>query len=112
MKKLIFIISLIAIMVLMCTVISAEETPQVTSTYYLVQSYNSEAAISSQAEGKSIVVVDDLMTTDGSNMSTFFASVNSGDHIEIILAENIYTNSAANRGILINKAITLTIRYN
>ena len=112
MKKLIFIISLIAIMVLMCTAISAEETPKATSTHYLVQSYNSEAAISSQAEGKSIVVVDDLMTTDGSNMGSFFSNVNDGDHIEIILAENIYTNGAANRGILINKAITLTVRYN
>ena len=112
MKKLLFIISLVAIMVLLCTVISAEEVAPVTETYYLVQSYNSAAASSLQAEGKSIVVIDDLFTTNGSTMGAFFNGVKDGDHIEIILAETIYTERNAGAGILINRAITVTVKYN
>ncbi len=113
MKKLIFIISLIAIMALMCIAVGAKEIAPVKDTYYVVQSSNSEAAVNIQAEGKNIVVIDDLMTTNGTDMGIFFNEVADNDHIELIFAENIHTyRNAENRGILINRPITVTIRYN
>ena len=97
---------------MLSVLVSADELAEVTGTYYLVQSSDSAAAVSLQAEGKNIVVIDDLFTTNGSTMGTFFNSVKDGNHIEIILAENIYTSRNAGAGILINRAITVTVKYN
>ena len=90
--------------------INAEENvPEVTHTYYLVQSLDSEAA-----QGlENAVAIDSLIGSVGaSDVSPFFGQFEDGSHIELILAENILTAPESGKGILINKAITITIRYN
>ena len=108
-KKLLFILSVVA---LVCCFFAISASAASTE-YYLVQSNDSEASLALQAEGKSnIVEVASLMSESSSVAGAFFAGVSDGDDITFILAEDIVTDSSADKGILINKAITVTIVYN
>lgn len=89
--------------------VSADEIQE----YYLVQSLDSEAALSLQAEGKTnILDVAKLISSNNSTPGPFFDTVSDGDSIKLTLAEDIVTNGSEGVGILINKAITVTVVYN
>ncbi|MBR2024569.1 MAG: hypothetical protein IKA02_02030 [Clostridia bacterium] len=111
-KSILFILTILVLVCAFTVCISAEEVTPVTSTYYVVQSYNSVVANQLQSEGKNIVEVEDLMASDSKTMGVLFNNVANGDHVELILAENIYTSRNSNMGILINRAITVTVKYN
>lgn len=109
-RKFLLILPVLAIM---CCLFALSVSAEGTQEYYLVQSGDSEAALSLQAQGKTnIVEVSSLLASSSSSAGAFFANVNDGDDITFILAEDIVTNSGENQGILINKAITVSIYYN
>lgn len=125
MKKKLLIVAMLVVLALGLFVISVsaeENVPEVTHSYYLVQSLDSEAALALNAEGKTnLVVYADLIgstlekTNNETTKSVFFGDFAEGSHIEIILAEDIFvpkTIVPSNVGILINTAITVTIKYN
>ena len=111
MKKIFLILISLCILVfaLAITSLAMENVPEVTHTYYLVQSLDSEAA-----QGKeNVVAIDSLIgSTDANAESPFFKQFANGSHVELILAENILTAPASGTGILINTPITVTIKYN
>ena len=125
MKRKLLIVAMLVVLALSLFVISVsaeENVPEVTHSYYLVQSLDSEAALALNAEGKTnLVVYADLIgstlekTNNETTKSVFFGDFAEGSHIEIILAEDIFvpkTIVPSNMGILINTAITVTIKYN
>ena len=95
-------------------IVGAQNVPPVTGSYYLVQSMDSDAALALKAEGKTnIVTIADITSTNITTMGKFFDNVKDGDHIELVLAENIYAkNNTEGVGIIVVKPITLTIKYN
>lgn len=112
MKKKIFItiLSLIALLfALTITSYAEKNVPEVTHTYYLVQSLDSEAA-----QGReNVVAIDSLIgKTASDSVSPFFGQFADGSHVEIILLENILVAPPDGSGILINTPITVTIKYN
>lgn len=118
MKKL--LLFLVALSMVVCffaiSVLAEEQVPDVTDTYYLVQSQDSEAAIALKNEGKQIISYPEIIgPTFANSTSVFFGDFPVGSHIEIIFGEDIFvpkTIVPANKGILINTAITVTFRYN
>ena len=125
MKKKLLIVAMLVVLALslFAVSVSAEENvPEVTHSYYLVQSLDSEAALALNAEGKTnLVVYADLIgstlekTNNETTKSVFFGAFAEGSHVEIILAEDIFvpkTIVPTDIGILINTAITVTIKYN
>lgn len=111
-KSILLIVTIVAVICMLTVFVSAEEVTPVTSTYYVVQSQNSVVANQLRAEGKNVVEIEDLMAINNKEAGVFFSTVSSGDHVELILAENIYTKQGSSQGILINKAITVTVKYN
>ena len=105
-KALLLIISLMLVICAFAITAYAEE-------YYLVQSKDSEAAAALKAEGKTnIVEIAEITSSDRSNAGSFFSTVSDGASIEFILAENIVSDTGENKAILINKPITVTVKYN
>ncbi len=115
MKKLLVLIASFAL--LMCALsISAfaNEVPEVTNEYYLVQALDSEAALALNAEGKTNVVAYSEMvgSTKTGATSPFFSQFADGAHIKLTLAEDILSKTDGEIGVLINTPITVTIVYN
>ena len=109
-KRALFLIAIFALVCMLAICVGAEEN---TNTYYLVQTMDSEAAAALQAEGKSnIVTIAELTSNSSTEPGEFFNNLSDGASVEFILAENIVTNGTDYKCILINKAITVTIRYN
>ena len=107
--------------------ISANEVEPEKSSYYLVQSLDSEAALALQAEGKTNIVdvnqlfqqmcredktKDDAEAATNNTPNTFLAGFADGATVEFILAENIVTNFGDYQGVLISTPITVAVRYN
>lgn len=113
-KKTLFLLVSLSLICLLALCVSADEVQVANYTYYLVQSYDSDAARALNAQGiTNIASIDELTSPNGNNMGSIFSQVKDAEHIEFILAENIYTKKEAeNRGILVNRAITVTIKYN
>lgn len=83
--------------------------------YYLVQDGESELAANLEAEGKNVVCQADLLSNAE---SCFFDTVNDGDNIKFILAENLETKATSatddpktTECVKITKAITLTVEF-
>ena len=115
MKRIILLFSMIACLCVLFAISSfaAPLGGEVTDTFYVVASQDSEVAIALKAEGKDVVVLSEIYAdtrqTSGNDWIDAFAD---GDHIELIFAENITEDVSAYTGILLNKDITLTVRYN
>ena len=96
--------------------ISAYASPfggEVTDTFYVVASQDSKAATALKAEGKSIVVLSEIYAnTQKTSGNDWIDNFDAGDHIELVFAENIIESVGDYTGILLSKAITLTVRYN
>ncbi len=109
-RKAFLLIAMIALIMCALTVAASAESAH---EYYLVQAEDSEAAIALQAEGKTnIVTIAEITSSSANDAGAFFGGIEDYASIEFILAENIVSNNGENKGILINKPITLTIRYN
>ena len=96
--------------------LAEENVPQVSDCYYLVNSKDGQAYRDLVAEDAQVVCYSDIIgDTSGSQPSPFFSTFEDGAHIEIIFAEDIVvpeSMASASTGILIDKAITVTFRYN
>ena len=117
MKRFLLLVFAVVFLCTLAVIASADEPVPVTDTYYLVQSLDSEAALALANRGETnVVIYEDLISSTGTDVKdSFFCQFSDGDHIEIILAEDIFvpkTLVPSNTGILINKAITVTIKYN
>ena len=112
MKKFTFFLCALAILSCIFAIsIFADEA--VTDTFYVVSSQDSEAAIDLKAQGKDVVVLSEIYaSTSEVKDGDWIAGFESGSHIELIFAENIIESVGTYVGILIDKAITLTVRYN
>lgn len=115
MKKLFLI--LIVSTVLCCLFalgISAEsKITEPTHIYHIVSDEQSELALSLKSQGKEVIVLANIYSSTSVLSDTdWISQFNDGDHIEFIFEESIVEPIENNVGILINKAITLTIRYN
>ncbi len=114
-KRLLLVISIIAVMCcfLALTASAEKEITGVTDTYYIVASQDSEAALALQNEGKETIVLSEVYAATNSPTDTdWIAQFEEGSHIELIFAESIVESVNDYAGILLNKAITLTVRYN
>ncbi len=111
MKRKVFLL-IVAALIFICALsisISADDI----NTYYVVQSMDSEAAAALQAEGKNnIVTIAELTSNSSTEPGEFFNNLSDGASVEFVLAENIVTNGTEYKCILINKAISVTMRYN
>lgn len=115
MKRILMLLIAIALTICALTAtISAEESNAEPIKYHLVQSLDSEAALKLiEAGEENIVAIDSLIGSTASGAtSPFLGTFPDGSHIELVLAENIITSTSDNTGILINTAITVTVRYN
>ena len=88
--------------------ISAYASPfggEVTDTFYVVASQDSEAALSLKAEGKEVIVLSEVYANvSAPTDSDWINSFAEGSHIELIFAENIIEEVSAYTGILLGKA--------
>ena len=105
------------IFVLMCAfmlTISAEKKIEgVTDTYYVVASEDSEVALELKNEGKDVIVLANVYaSTTALGENDWINQFDQGAHIELIFAENIIESVPEQKGILLKKAITVTVRYN
>ena len=115
MKKLLTILSIVALMCMLFAVsVSAEkEITGVTDTFYIVSSQDSEAALQLKSEGKQTVVLSEIYSSTKATAETdWICGFAEGSHIELIFAESIVEEVNDYVGILLNKKITLTVRYN
>lgn len=115
MKK--FLLFFSVLLVLGCTfaltVFAEKSIEGVTDTYYVVASQDSEAANSLKAEGKSVIVLANVYSsTTALSENDWINQFEDGSHIELIFAENIVEAVAEYKGILLKKAITVTVKYN
>lgn len=112
-KRIPFAIMLVAIACMLAFSVSADEVSADTDSYYLVQNLDSEAALALQADGKTnIVAIADITSSSSTSAGSFFNSLPDDSNVELIFAENIVTSGGENVGILLNKPITVTVRYN
>ena len=115
MKKLVLFLTVLTFVCFIFAV-SAYAAPfggEVTDTFYVVASQGSEVANALTAEGKSVVVLAEIYAdTRQTSGNDWIDAFEDGDHIEFIFAENIIESVGDFKGILLNKAITLTVRYN
>ena len=112
MKKFTFFLCALAILSCIFAIsIFADEA--VTDTFYVVSSQDSEVAVDLKAQGKDVVVLSEIYaSTSEVKAGDWIAGFESGAHIELIFAENIIESVGTYVGILLDKAITLTVRYN
>ena len=95
------------------SVFANDNVPEVTKTFYVVKSQTSDTATSLKAEGKDVIVLSEVYaSTLAGATDTWLDNFEAGSHIELIFAENIVESISDNRGIVLNKHITLTVRYN
>ena len=89
--------------------------------YYVVQSEESELASSLKSEGKNIVGIERLYSSQSDSTaeeSTYFLSQFDGHELNLILAENVSYCMSTNpsnpwgSGIRLDKAVSLTIYFN
>ena len=117
-RKLLTLISFVSLLCifLAISVMAEDNVPEVTDSYYLVNSTESDAYGKLTAAGAQVVCYSDIIgDTTGSQPAVFFGSFAEDSHIEIIFAEDIYvTEDVAqnNVGILISTKITVTFNYN
>ena len=115
MKKALLILALSAALFCLFAlcVFAADGDPDVTDTFYVVSSQDSQVALDLTAQGKAVVVLAEIYasvsSTSGNDWIDSFAE---GSHIELIFAETIVETVADGIGILLSKEITLTVRYN
>ena len=115
MKKFLLILSIISCLFCLFAVsVSAEMLgTEVTDTFYVVASQDSETALNLKAQGKDVIVLSEVYgDTRQTSGSDWIDSFNDGSHIELIFAENIVEQIGEYTGILLSKSITLTVRYN
>ncbi|MBO5379197.1 MAG: hypothetical protein J6A90_02610 [Clostridia bacterium] len=115
MKRYLLFFSVILTLSFLFVISAAAEknTTDVTDTFYVVTSEDSEAAVALKAEGKSTIVLADVYSSTTSLSETdWINQFEDGSHVELIFAENIVESVGENRGILLKKAITITVRYN
>lgn len=91
-----------------------QDASEVTDTYYIVQSEESELALQLVNEGKKVISATKLFSesTKKEATSAFLSQYEDKSHIELIFAENIITNTDEYKGLLINRPMTVTVRYN
>ncbi len=115
MKKRIFLFLVLFCMLcfaLAITTNAEEGVPEVTDTYYIVASQESELSTQLASEGKKVIGIDELFrgntSTGEDNYLNNFAE---NSHIELIFAESISHSLGDYKGLLLNKPITITVRY-
>lgn len=117
-SKLLLVVSFVVLLCMCFTfsVLAEDNVPQVTDTYYLVNSEESPAYADLTAQGAKVVCYDDIIgDTTGTQSSVFFGGFSDGSHVEIVFAEDIIVPKEMarhNYGILISNAITVTFKYN
>lgn len=117
-KKFLVFLSIVGLLfsVFALSIMAEDNVPAVTDTYYLVASNESQAFSELTAKGVKVVCYGDIICdTTGANGNGFFGNFPDNSHIEIIFGEDIFVSSevaANNIGILINKKITVTFKYN
>ena len=114
MKKMLFVLSVLVIFscFFALSVSAQKEITGVTNTYYVVSAKDSDVALSLEAEGKETLVLSEIYSSTSTlNENDWIAQFDDGAHIELIFAENI-VEEVGQVGILLSKAITLTVRYN
>ena len=89
-KAIILFLTIISFSLLFTVAIFAEDAGEA-EAYYLVQSEDSDLALSLQAEGKNVVGVANLYGNEG-----FFATLTADSNINLILAENISYKPSGN----------------
>lgn len=97
------------------TAFAQEGDPDVTDTFYVVSSQDSQVALDLKSQGKEVIVLSEVYASTSGNTtsgSDWIDGFEEGSHIELIFAENIVESVAGNTGILLAKEITLTVRYN
>lgn len=112
MKKFTFFLCALAILSCIFAIsIFADEA--VTDTFYVVSSQDSEVAVNLKAQGKDVVVLSEIYaSTKKDATGTWLDNFAAGSHVELIFAENIVESINGDWGIVLNKKITLTVRYN
>ena len=112
MKRIIFLICVFSMLLCFFTIGASAESA-VTDTFYVVSSQESPTALELKAQGKDVVVLSEIYaSTKATAEGDWITSFTDGDHIELIFAENIIESVGTYTGILLDKAITLTVRYN
>ncbi|MBQ8145535.1 MAG: hypothetical protein IJ039_02015 [Clostridia bacterium] len=114
-KRVLLILSIIAILCCFFAITASaqKEITGVTHTYYVVTSQTSNKALELQGEGKETIVLSEVYaSTVSSTEADWIAQFEEGAHIELIFAESIVESVSDKVGILLNKAITVTVRYN
>ena len=115
MKKVyLFLIALLAMLCLLAfTVLAQENVPAVTDTFYVVASQDSETAIELKGEGKNVIVLAEVYASTAKGATdTWLDNFEEDSHVELIFAENVTESIGTDWGIVLNKKITLTVRYN
>ena len=115
MKKTILVLILTLVFLLAFIVVaSAEENvPEVTDTYYIVSDPESELASQLISEGKKIIGIDQLFAGNTSTKeNNYLDNFAEKSHIELIFAESITHSVEQYKGLLLNKEITISVRYN
>ncbi len=114
-KRILLILSIIAILCCFFAITASaqKEITGVTHTYYVVTSQTSDKALELQGEGKETIVLSEVYaSTVSSTEADWIAQFEEGSHIELIFAESIVETVSDKVGILLNKSITVTVRYN
>ena len=115
MKKVaLFLFALSTLFCLFALTTFAQDDPvAVTDTFYVVASQDSEEAIALKDEGKSVIVLSEVYASTAKGATnTWLDNFEEGSHVELIFAENVVESIGADWGIVLNKRITLTVRYN
>lgn len=113
MKKTVIFLSILALMLCFLAVGASAEEPAVTDTFYVVASQDSAAAQELKAQGKDVVVLSEIYASTSKDATGIWLdNFAEGSHIELVFAENVIESVDAFQGILLNKNITLTVRYN
>ena len=119
MKKILLILAFVLVFAFSLSLAAfAQETE---NTYYVVQSEDSDLAVSLTAEGKNVVGIEKLYSSKGLSSaedSTYFVSLFDGKVLNLILAENVSycvdvnPSDPGGSGIRLDKAVTLNVYFN
>lgn len=119
MKKILLSLALILSLIFAFSVVIMASEAE--NTYYVVQSEDSELALTLVSEGKSIVGIEKLYSSRGDSIkedSTYFLSQFDGKTLNLVLAENVSYCMGTNpsnpigSGIRLDKAVTLNVYFN
>ena len=104
---------LIILSSLFCLLAISVFADDVTDTFYVVSSQDSETAVALKSEGKSVIVLSEVYASTAKDKSNpWLDTFSEGSHVELIFAENIVESIGTDWGIVLNRKITLTVRYN